>query len=352
MAPVVPQEMAASAMRTRPVSTVPHYTECPLPLTLPSPPQGERIKVRGLVVLLAFGLLAASLSADAQQPTGVPRIGYLGTSSPSLEPHLVEAFRQKLRDLGYIEGQNIAIEYPWAEGQDDRLPDLAAELVSLKADVIVTTGTPGTLAAKQATKTIPIVMASSGDPVQSGLVASLARPGGNVTGFTILAPELEGKRLELLKQAVPTFSRVAVLWNPANPAIIPSYQQTQVAARALRVTLQPVVEVRRVDDFENAFATIARARPHALAVLPDRLLLAHRGRIVDFAATRRLPGMYPYREYVDAGGLMSYAPSNIDLFRGAAIYVDKILKGTKPADLPVQQPTRFELVINRASRES
>jgi putative ABC transport system substrate-binding protein len=275
----------------------------------------------------------------------MPRIGYLGSSSPSLEPHWVEAFRQKLHDLGYIEGQNVAIEYRWAEGQDDRLPDLAADLVRLKVDVIVTTGTPGTLAAKQATKTTPIVMASSGDPVQAGLVASLARPGGNVTGFSILG-ELEVKRLELLREAVPKLSRVAVLWNPANPAIMPFYQQTQVAARALHVTLQPVVEVRRVADFEKAFSTIASARPPALMVLVDRLLLAHRTRIVAFAASRRLPGMYGYREYVEAGGLMSYAPSNIDLFRGAAIYVDKILKGTKPADLPVQQPTRFELVVN------
>jgi len=299
-----------------------------------------------LIVLLAFGILAAPLAADAQQAGKVPRIGYLGVSSPSTEPHYVEAFRQKLRDLGYIEGQTVAIEYRWAEGQDDRLPGLAAELVSLKADVIVMTGTPGTLAAKQATKAIPIVMASSGDPVRLGLVASLARPGGNITGFTILGPELEGKRLELLKQAIPRLSRVGVLWNPANPVTTSFYQQTQVAAPALRVTLQPVVEVRRVDDFESAFATIAKVRPHALLVVADRLLLAHRMRIVDFAAARRLPGMYPYREYVDAGGLMLYAPSNIELFRGAAIYVDKILKGSKPADLPVQQPTRFELVIN------
>ncbi|HLC42804.1 MAG TPA: ABC transporter substrate-binding protein, partial [Methylomirabilota bacterium] len=227
-----------------------------------------------LIVLLAFGILAAPLAADAQQAGKVPRIGYLGVSSPSTEPHYVEAFRQKLRDLGYIEGQTVAIEYRWAEGQDDRLPGLAAELVSLKADVIVMTGTPGTLAAKQATKAIPIVMASSGDPVRLGLVASLARPGGNITGFTILGPELEGKRLELLKQAIPRLSRVGVLWNPANPVTTSFYQQTQVAAPALRVTLQPVVEVRRVDDFESAFATIAKVRPHALLVVADRLLLA------------------------------------------------------------------------------
>jgi putative ABC transport system substrate-binding protein len=295
---------------------------------------------------LALGTLALPLAAEAQQAGKVYRIGYLGTSSPSLEPHYVEAFRQKLRDLGYIEGQNSVIEYRWAEGQDDRLPGLAAELVRLKADVIVTTGTPGTLAAKQATKTIPIVMASSGNPVQSGLVASLNRPGGNVTGLSIFAPELEGKRLELLKEAVPRLSRVALLWNPANPALTVIFQETQIAAQALRLTLQPVVEVRRVTDFENAFSTIAGARPQALVVLVDRLLLAHRRRIVDFAANSRLPAMYGYRDYVDAGGLMSYAPSNIDLFRGAAIYVDKILKGANPANLPVQQPAKFELVIN------
>ncbi len=279
------------------------------------------MRLIGLVLALLFTL--APLSADAQQAGKVHRIGYLGPSSPSLESHLVEAFRQRLRDLGYIEGQNINIDYRWAEGQDDRFPDLAAEVVRLKPDVIVTTGTPGTLAAMRATKTIPIVMTSSGDAVLAGLVASLARPGGNVTGLTILAPELEGKRMELLKEAVPRLSRVAVLWNPANPAVAIFLKQTQIAAEALRLTPQPVVEVRRVDDFERAFATIASARPHALVVIVDRFLLAHRKRIVDFAANRRLPAMYGYRDYVDAGGLMSYAPSNIELFRGAAVYIDQ-----------------------------
>ena len=209
----------------------------------------------------------------------------------------------------------------------------------------MTTGTPGTLAAKKATNTIPIVFASSGDPVGAGLAASLARPGGNVTGFTIMA-ELEGKRLEVLKEAVPGLSNVAVLWNPANPVVREFYQQTRAAATALGVRLQTVVEVRRVDDLKEAFSTVANARPNAMMVLADRELLAHRMQIVNFAATNRLPGMYPYREYVDAGGLMSYAPSNIDLFLRTAIYVDKILKGTKPADLPVQEPVKFELVIN------
>ena len=277
---------------------------------------------REFITLLGGAAVSWPRVVRAQQMEKVPRIGYLGRSSPSLEPHFVEAFRQKLRELGHIEGENIAIEYRWAEGQDDRLPDLAAELVRLQPNVIVTTGTPGIIAAQQATKTIPIVFASSGDPVRSGLVASLARPGGNATGFTILGPELEGKRLELLKEAVPVLSRIAVLWNAANPAIEFFFQEMQPAATALGLLLQPAVEVRQAADFERAFATISEARPDALIVLADRLLLAHRTRIVEFAVARRLPGMYPYREYVDAGGLMSYAPSDIDLFRGAAVYVD------------------------------
>jgi putative tryptophan/tyrosine transport system substrate-binding protein len=301
------------------------------------------MKRREFITLVGGAAVSWPRVVSAQQ---VPRIGYLGISSPSLEPHFVEAFRQKLRELGHIEGENITIEYRWAEGQDDRLPELAAELVRLQPNVIVTTGTPGIISAQQATKTIPIVFASSGDPVRSGLVTSLARPGGNATGFTILGPELEGKRLELLKEAVPVLSRIAVLWNAANPAIELFLQEMQVVATALGVLLQPAVEVRQAADFERAFATISEARPDAHIVLADRLLLALRTRIVDFAVARRLPGMYPYREYVDAGGLMSYAPSDIDLFRGAAVYVDKILKGMKPADLPVQQPTKFELVIN------
>ncbi len=295
---------------------------------------------------VASALLAAPLAAHAQQAGKVSRIGYLGTSTAALERHLIEAFRRELSDLGYIEGQNIAIVYRWAEGQDDRLPGLAADLVNQKPDVIVTSGTPGTLAAKQATTTIPIVMTSSSDPVQVGLVASLARPGGNVTGLTIVAPELEGKRLQIIQQLIPRLTRLGVLWNPGNPATKQVFEETKVIAERLRVTLEPVVAVRGVDEFESAFARIARARPQALDVLVDRLLLAHRTRIVDFLAEQRLPAMYPYREYVDAGGLLSYAPSNIALFRGAATYVDKLLKGAKPADLPVEQPTKFDLVIN------
>ena len=296
-------------------------------------------------ISLLGSAIAWPLVAHAQHTGKVSRIGFLGPSSLALEHHLVDAFRQKLRELGHVEGENIAIEYRWAEGRDERLPSLAAELVRLNPDVIVTTGTPGTVAATQATSTIPIVFASSGNPVGTGIAASIARPGGNVTGFTIMA-ELEAKRLEILKEAVPGLSRIAVLWNPDNPAVREFYQQTRVAATRLGVTLQVVIEIRRVDDLKSAFATMGIARPDAMMVLADRELLAHRAEIVDFATNSRLPGMYPYREYVDAGGLMSYAPSNIDLFLRTAIYVDKILKGAKPADLPIQEPAKFELVIS------
>jgi len=306
------------------------------------------MKRRTFITLLAGGAAAAWPRGLRAQQTGKGSlIGYLGTSSPSLERHLIDAFRQRLRELGHVEGENVTIEYRWAEGRDDRLPSLAAELVGLKPHVIVTSGTPGTLAAKQATHAIPIVFASSGNPVQGGLVAGYARPGGNVTGFTILGPDLEGKRLELLRETVSGLSRVAVLWNPTNPGLTAGYyQQMRAAATALGVTVQAAAEVRQPNDLSDAFATIASGRPDAMFVLADRLLLAHRMQIVQFAATSRLPGMYPYREYVDVGGLMSYAPSNVDLFRRTAMYVDKILKGTKPADLPVEEPTKFELVIN------
>jgi putative ABC transport system substrate-binding protein len=300
---------------------------------------------RAFITLLG-GAAAWPLAARAQQGAKVARVGFLGTSSPSLERHLVDAFRLRLRQLGQVEGETIAIEYRWAEGRDDRLPELAADLVRSKPDVIVTTGTPGTLAAKRATATIPIVFASSGNPINAGLVASFARPGGNVTGFTISGPEMEGKRVQLLKDAVPALSRVAVLWNAANPGLLDFYQLTRAAAAALGLTLQPVVEVRRTDDFNAAFSAIAAATPDAMIVLADRFLLAHRKEIVDFAAAQRLPAIYAYRGYVEAGGLMSYAPSDLDQFRRTAGYVDNILRGAKPADLPVQEPTQFDLVIN------
>jgi putative ABC transport system substrate-binding protein len=302
---------------------------------------------REFIALIGGTAVAWPLDTRGQQTGKASKVGYLGSSSAVLESHYVDAFRQKLRALGHVDGENITIEYRWAEGQDDRLPNLAAELVRLRPDIIVTTGTPGALAVMQATQTIPIVMASSADPVSAGLVTSLARPGGNVTGFTILGAELEGKRLEFLNQAIPNLTRVAVIWNPNNPAIV-SYFDTlkKVAAPALGITLDPIREVRRADELDNAFAAIASARPQALAVVADRFLLSQRKRIVEFAAANRLSSMFPYREYVDAGGLMSFAPSNTELFRGAATYVDKILKGAKPGDLPVQEPTRFELVIN------
>ena len=303
------------------------------------------MKRRNFIGLL--GVAAAwPLGARAQQAAKVARIGFLGTSSLDLERPLVDAFRQRLSELGHVDGQNVAIEYRWAEGQDSRLPALAAELVRVRPDVIVTTGTPGTLAVKRATNAIPIVFASSGNPVNGGLVASFSRPGGNVTGFTISGPELEGKRVQLLKEAVGGLSRAAVMWNAANPGLLDFYQQTRAAAAALNLTLQPIVEVRSASDLADAFSTVAGGRPQALFVLADRFLLAHRAQIVAFAAANRLPTMYAYRAYVEAGGLMSYAPNDLDQFRRTAVYVDKILKGAKPADLPVEEPTKFELVIN------
>jgi putative ABC transport system substrate-binding protein len=305
---------------------------------------------RKFISLLGAAAAAPSLwplAARAQQGGTGPRIGYLGTSSATLERQVLDAFRQKLRELGHIEGQNIGFEYRWAEGNDDRLPGLAVELVRLKPDVIVTSGTPGTLAAKGATSTIPIVVASSGNPVQGGLVASYARPGGNVTGFTILGPDLEGKRLELLKETVSGLARIAVLWNPTNPGLTAGYyEEMRAAAAKLGLTVQVAAEVRQTGDVNKALSAIANERPQAMLVLADRMLLAHRTPIVEFAATNRLPVMYPYRRYVDAGGLMSYAPSDTDLFRRTAVYVDKILKGAKPAELPVEEPVKLDLVIN------
>jgi len=315
------------------------------PRHLLSAPAGHARGRRGrLHFLAALALLAASPAA-AQPPGKIPRIGYLGNSSPALERESVEAFRQGLRELGYAEGHNILIEFRWAEGRYDRLGELAAELARLKVDVLLTAGTPGTLAAKQATQTTPIVMAVSGDAIGTGLVQSLARPGGNITGLTRMTSELEGKRLELLKEIVPTLSRVAVLLNPANPVSAPHWKEALAGAEALRLKLE-AVEVKAAEGFEAAFAAIARQRPGGLLIIADQFMLAHRTQIVDFAARRRLPGMYPYREFVDAGGLSSYAANDPAMFRRAATYVDKILKGAKPADLPVEQPTRFELVVN------
>ena len=298
-------------------------------------------------IALVGGAAAWPLGASAQQAAKVPRIGWLaGDLAPG--QHLPEAFRQGLRDLGYVEGRNVAIEYRDAEGKSVRLPALAAELVALKVDVILAPGTPHALAAKQATKTIPIVFASAVDPVADGLVTSLARPVGNVTGLSALSPELVGKRLELLKQAVPGVSRIAVLWQPGGlgqRTAEDMLKEVEVAGRELGVRLQ-LVEARGPADVDQAFSDMTRAHAGALTSFGSAMFLGERSRLVNLAAKNRLPAVYGLREYVDAGGLMSYGPNFVDLFRRAATYVDKILKGAKPADLPVEQPTKFELVIN------
>jgi putative ABC transport system substrate-binding protein len=302
---------------------------------------------RVFVGTLTGGLLAAPFAAEAQQAAKVARIGYLQTNLAAT-PHLQEAFRQGLRDLGYVEGRNVVIEYRSAEGRIERLPALAAELVALKVDVIVTGGRPQNLAATQATKTIPIVFAAAADPVGSGFVTSLARPGGNVTGLSFLAPELVGKCLELLTQAVPGVSRVAVLWQLGSVGERTEkdmLKEADVAARALGVRLQ-VLEARGPADLDRAFSDMTRARAGALTVLPSSMFFIERRRLVDLAAKNRLPAVYTSRDYVDAGGLMAYGANLLDLYRRAATYVDKILKGAKPADLPIEQPTKFELVIN------
>jgi|SRR5437867_4962784 len=302
---------------------------------------------RAFLCGLTLGTLSRSLAAEAQEYKAgkVARIGLLSQGSPTSGQHIREAFRQGLREVGYVDGQNIVIEYRYAEGKAERLPDLAAELVSLKVDVIVAGGTPAPLAAKHATRTIPIVMAAAGDPVGSGLVASLARPGGNVTGLGALSPELGGKRLQLLKEVVPGVSRVAVLWNAANPYAVLVARETEAAARTLGVQAQSL-EVRGPDDFENALPAAIRGGAGALIVVEDPLTFQYRMRIADFAARNRLPAIDGYREYAEAGALMAYGANLADLYRRAATYVDKILKGAKPADLPVEQPTKFELVIN------
>jgi len=300
---------------------------------------------REVLLAIATTLLAMPLPGETQNARKIYRVGYLGNSSASLEPDLVEAFRQGMRDLGYIEGKNLVIEFRWAEGRYDRFASLVTDLIHLPVDVIVTAGTPGTLAAKNATKTIPLVIAVSGDAVGSGLIESLARPGGNVTGLTTMVPELEGKRLELLLEILPKLARITVLKNDANPLMAILFRQTAAAAKSSGVALE-AVDIRAGDDFVKAFASIAKARPDAIIVLADRFLLAERERILTFTAQQRLAAMYPYREFVERGGLISYSPNYAESFRSAARYVDKILKGTKPADLPVEQPTKFELVVN------
>jgi ABC-type uncharacterized transport system substrate-binding protein len=300
------------------------------------------------LILVVVILLAVAVIAEAQQPKKVPRIGYLSSSDPATESTRAEAIRLALRKLGYIEGQNIAIEYRYAEGKRDREPQLASELVRLKVDIIVVAGGgPVIRAAMNATKTIPIVMVSGGiDPVGAGLVQSLARPGGNVTGITTLSRELGGKRLELLKEAVPKIARVAVLYDAASPGIVLDVKEVlPVAARALGLIIQPW-EIRNADDFDRVFAALNKQRPDGLSVAGGRLMTDNQKRIVGFASKSRLPVVYPSREAVDAGGMMSYGADLADSYPRVAYYVDRILKGAKPADLPVEQPTKFELVIN------
>ena len=299
---------------------------------------------RAFLSTLAGGLFAAPLTAEAQPAGKIHRIGFLSPSS-SADPSILDAFREGLREVGYAEGQNITIASRWAEGKYDRLPGLAAQLVGLKVDIIVATAVPAIRAAKEATRTIPIIMAVVVDPMATGLVASLARPGGNITGLSSMAPQITGKQLEMLKEVVPKASLVAVLWNPANAGNAPQIQQAQDAARALGVRLQPL-GARGSSEIDSAFATMTSAQAGAVIVLVDAMLLDHRTQIADLAARRRLPAVYGLSDHAEAGGLMAYGPNRLGIVRRAATYVDRILKGAKPGDLPIEQPTKFELVIN------
>ena len=299
---------------------------------------------RAFLGAVTSGLVAIPLAAGAQQAGKVWRIGYLGVTTASSYARHVEALRLGLRDLGYVEGKNLAIEYRWAENKYDRLPDLAAELIRMKVDLIVTHTTPGTLAAKQATTTIPIVMAISGDAVATGLVASIARPGGNITGSSFFFPELSAKRLELLTQVRPAARRMAVLVNPDNPAHTLALKARESVATVLKVDLE-VAEVRAPQDISDIFSAMVKRRVEATSVLDDPMLIANAPQIADLAVKTRLPTI-GFREIVDAGGLIAYSVDFPAAWRRAAVFVDKILKGAKPADLPVEQPTKFELVIN------
>ena len=297
-----------------------------------------------LTLALTLGIL--NFPVEAQQFGKVPRIGFLIVDSPSAASTRVEAFKEGLQELGYVEGKNITLEYRYAEGKADRLPQLASEVVRLKIDVLVTGGgNQVAIAAMKATGTIPIVMTNVADPVGSGLVASLARPGGNITGLTSVTYDLSGKRLELIKDTLPKLGRIAVLYDPSDRAKVVEFKEMQAAAGSFAVQLQSL-EVRRAEDFEGAFKSGNRARAEALIVLPTTVTNTHRRPIIQLAEGNRLPAIYPDQEFVDAGGLMSYGPIYADLWRRAATYVDKILKGAKPGEIPVEQPTKFQLVIN------
>ena len=269
----------------------------------------------------------------------------MGNSTAALEANLLDAFREGLRELGYEEGRNIVIEYRWANGKYDHFPVLVAELIAAKVDAIVTAGTPAALAVKNATTTVPLVMVAVGDPIGTGLVPSLARPGGNLTGLSSIAPDLEGKRLQLLREVTPALSHVAMFINSLNPFHISSMEQARAAAQAMGIKLQ-LHDIRKSEDLDDAFAAIRKERPDALLILADRVFLHNRERIVDFANEQRLPNVNAYKELVEVGGLMSYGPSYEDMHKRAAIYVDKILKGAKPADLPIEQPSKFTFIVN------
>ena len=296
--------------------------------------------VAGTAGFLGLG----SEAAQAQQPARIHRIGILSPVSGSVLSARVEAFRQRLRELGYLEGKNIVIEYRYADGKRERVPDLAAELVRLKVDVIVTIGPGATLAAKKASGTIPIVFAGASDPLGTGIVSSLAQPGGNITGLSLMVPDLDGKRLELLKEAVPKVARVAFLWQPGGRRNL-RLTEMEAAAKALGLKLLSL-PVRSLDDFEGAFARAKKERAQALITTTGERINTQLRRVLDFAANNRLPAIYHYSEFVEAGGLMSYGPDNTDIWRRAADFVDKILKGAKPADLPVEQPMKFEFIVN------
>jgi putative ABC transport system substrate-binding protein len=302
----------------------------------------QNLKWAGLLAIFV-SLVGCVGMAEAQPPAKVPRIGFLAPGPVSERVHYFEAFRQGLRNLGYVEGQNVVIEARSAEGKRDQLPALASELVSLKVDVIVTSTTPAIQAAKQATGTIPLVTISA-DPVATGLVASLARPGGNITGLSLVGPEISGKQLELVKETLPKVKRVAFVWDPANRALTLRFKEAEIAARTLGLQIESL-EVRTPNELESALESATSKRAGAL-IVPPVIAGAYRRQIVDFAAKKRLPAMYEENESVERGGLMSYGANITDQFRRAATYVDKILKGTKPADLPVEQPTKFEFIIN------
>ena len=300
---------------------------------------------REFIRLLSVIVAAWPLAARAQQPAKIPRIGFLGNSTATMEANLIGPLRDGLRELGYEEGRNVIIEFRWADGKYDQFPALVAELLAAKVDVIITAGTPATLAIKKATSTVPLVFIAVGDPVGTGVVPNLGRPGGNITGLSSIAPDLEGKRLELLREVVPKLSHVAFFLNPANAFHTASMRQARVAAQSLGIKLQPM-EVNKSEQLDGAFASIVKEKPDALLILADRIFLHNRKRMMEFAIQQRLPSVNAYRELVEAGGLISYGPSYEDMHRRAAVYVDKILKGTKPADLPIEQPTKFTLLIN------